>query len=135
RRALCQPLSPQSGRQPMRTPLGLKAWRLVTGALTPAAALLLRQRAARGKEDWLRLNERLGLAGLPRPSGKLIWVHGASVGESLSALPLIEKLLETDQTSVLVTSGTVASAAMMSQRLPGGALHQFVPLDTPRAVA
>ncbi|HET7085063.1 MAG TPA: 3-deoxy-D-manno-octulosonic acid transferase [Rhizomicrobium sp.] len=116
------------------------AWRLATGALTPVAPLLLKQRAARGKEDWARLNERLGMAGLQRPAGKLIWVHGASVGESLSALPLIERLLEMDQTSVLVTSGTVASAAMMSQRLPPGtlnqhALHQFVPLDTPRAVA
>ena len=61
-----------------------------TRLLTPVAPLLLRQRAARGKEDWARLNERLGIAGLPRPAGRLIWLHGASVGESLSALPLIE---------------------------------------------
>jgi 3-deoxy-D-manno-octulosonic-acid transferase len=114
-------------------PLGLQAWRLLTGAASPVARLLLRQRAARGKEDWTRLNERLGLAGLARPEGRLVWVHGASVGESLSALPLIEKLLE--NANVLVTSGTVTSAAMMAQRLPAGALHQYVPLDTPRAVA
>ena len=116
-------------------PWGLKAWRLLTGALSPMARLLLRQRAARGKEDWTRLNERLGMAGLARPGGRLIWVHGASVGESLSALPLIEKLLASENSTVLVTSGTVTSAAMMSSRLPAGALHQFVPLDTPRAVA
>jgi 3-deoxy-D-manno-octulosonic-acid transferase len=115
-----------------RLPWGLKAWRLLTGALSPIAQLLLRQRAARGKEDWARLNERLGMAGLARPQGRLVWVHGVSVGESLSALPLIEKLLE--NSTVLVTSGTVTSAAMMSQRLPNGALHQYVPLDTPRAV-
>jgi 3-deoxy-D-manno-octulosonic-acid transferase len=119
----------------MSLPVGLQAWRLLTWALSPAARLLLRQRAARGKEDWARMNERLGLAGLPRPQGRLIWVHGASVGESLSALPLIEKLLENGDTNVLVTSGTVTSAAMMSQRLPSGAVHQFVPLDTPSAVA
>src|SRR6185312_4759110 len=52
---------------------------------------------------------------------------------SLSALPLIEKLKR--HATVLVTSGTVTSAAMMSQRLPAGALHQYVPLDTPGAVA
>ncbi len=112
---------------------GLWGWRLATQLLTPVAPLLLRQRAARGKEDWARLNERLGIAGLARPAGRLIWLHGASVGESLSALPLIEKLK--GQGTVLVTSGTVTSAAMMSQRLPQGALHQYVPLDTPGAVA
>jgi 3-deoxy-D-manno-octulosonic-acid transferase len=117
----------------MSTPMGLKAWRLLTGLLTPFSRLLLRERAARGKEDWARFNERMGVAGLARPEGRLVWVHGASVGESLSALPLIEKLLE--NASVLVTSGTVTSAAMMGQRLQRGALHQFVPLDTPRAVA
>src|SRR5882724_4685162 len=117
----------------MNMPLGLAAWRLLTGALSPVARLLLRRRAAHGKEDWARLNERLGISGKTRPNGRLVWVHGASVGESLSALPLIQKLLE--NATVLVTSGTVTSAAMMSQRLPKGALHQFVPLDIPGAVA
>jgi 3-deoxy-D-manno-octulosonic-acid transferase len=117
----------------MSSSAGLMGWRLATRLLTPVAPLLLRQRAARGKEDWTRLNERLGIAGLSRPSGRLIWLHGASVGESLSALPLIEKLKR--HATVLVTSGTVTSAAMMSQRLPAGALHQYVPLDTPGAVA
>src|SRR6185312_4241742 len=64
----------------------------------------------------------------------VIWVHGASVGESLAALPLIEKLLARGN-SLLVTSGTVTSAAMMEARLPKGAVHQYVPLDTPRAVS
>jgi 3-deoxy-D-manno-octulosonic-acid transferase len=112
----------------------LTSWRLLAGLVAPFAPLLLRQRAARGKEDRARITERLGIAGLARPSGKLIWMHGASVGESLSALPLIQQLLADAGTSVLVTSGTVSSAAMMRQRLPQGALHQFVPLDTPGAV-
>jgi len=117
----------------MAAPLGLTAWRLFTRLASPFAKLVLNQRAARGKEDWTRMNERLGVAGVARPHGPLVWLHGASVGESLSALPLIEKLRE--DATVLVTSGTVTSAALLGQRLPAGVLHQFVPLDTPGAVA
>ena len=115
-------------------PLSIHAWRWLGVAMTPFAPLLLRQRAARGKEDRARMGERLGVASTKRPDGRLIWIHGASVGESLAALPLIEKLLA-EEVSVLVTSGTVTSAAMMQARLPPGAIHQFVPLDLPRAVA
>ena len=114
---------------------GLTAWRLLAGLASPLAPLLLGQRAARGKEDRTRLDERLGHATIPRPVGKLVWVHGASVGESLSALPLIERLLADGKVSVLVTSGTVTSATILGQRMPQGALHQFVPLDTPGAVS
>lgn len=118
----------------MKTPLALAAWRLLAGLAAPFAPLLLSQRAARGKEDRARIRERLGHSAIARPEGRLVWIHGASVGESLSALPLIEKL-QTDGTKVLVTSGTVTSATIMQQRLPKGALHQYVPLDTPGAAA
>jgi 3-deoxy-D-manno-octulosonic-acid transferase len=117
-----------------RRPLGTTVWRTLLAAASPFAPLYLRHRAARGKEDPARMKERLGIAGMARTPGRLIWVHGASVGESLSALPLIEKLLQQDF-SVLVTSGTVTSAQMMQARLPQGAVHQYVPLDTPRATA
>ncbi|HWF65081.1 MAG TPA: glycosyltransferase N-terminal domain-containing protein, partial [Rhizomicrobium sp.] len=115
-------------------PFGLTAWRWLGMAATPLAPLLLSERAARGKEERARMQERLGEASRPRPEGRVIWVHGASVGESLAALPLIEKLLARGN-SLLVTSGTVTSAAMMEARLPKGAVHQYVPLDTPRAVS
>ena len=121
------------------TTMGLRAWKILGHVLQPLAPLWLRHRVVRGKEEPVRLSERMGVAGKARPEGRLVWVHGASVGESLAALPLIEKLMA-DGFHVLVTSGTVTSAAMMAQRLPTQignaiAIHQYVPLDLPRAVA
>lgn len=118
-----------------RGPLGYRTYRAFTAALAPVAPLLLRRRARRDKEDVARANERLGRDLPPRPDGRLIWVHGASVGECIAALPLIDALLEDPARNVLVTSGTVTSARMMSERLPARALHQFVPVDLPAATA
>lgn len=95
---------------------------------SPFAGLLLDARTRRGKEDVARRGERLGRASRPRPTGKLVWVHAASVGETMSVLPLIAKLAA-DGANVLLTTGTVTSAAMAATRLPAGAFHQFVPLD------
>lgn len=106
----------------------------VYGALThlgePVISAYLRRRAAAGKEDPERAGERRGLAARPRPPGPLVWVHAASVGESLSVLSLIERLLaDRPGLAVLVTTGTVTSARLMAERLPAGAFHQYVPAD------
>jgi 3-deoxy-D-manno-octulosonic-acid transferase len=110
----------------------LKLYSLAMGALQPLAPTILRMRARAGKEDPERLGERLGRASLPRQPGPLIWLHGASVGETLSLLPLVEALRrERPDIALLVTSGTVTSTRLLSLRLPAGVIHQYVPLDTP----
>ena len=115
-------------------PLPLQLYRLTTALAAPIAPVLLRSRARRGKEDAARLGERLGYASVPRPAGLLAWLHGASVGESLSLLPLIDALKAArPDLALLVTSGTATSAEMMRKRLPPGVIHQFAPLDTPVA--
>jgi 3-deoxy-D-manno-octulosonic-acid transferase len=90
----------------------------------------LATRLTEGKEDPARVGERRGEASVPRPDGRLIWFHAASVGESVALLELIRRILEerTD-VSVLVTTGTVTSAGVMADRLPERAMHQFIPLD------
>jgi 3-deoxy-D-manno-octulosonic-acid transferase len=115
-------------------PLALQLYRLASLATVPTLApRFLRWRLKRGKEDAARLGERYGEASQPRPSGPLIWLHGASVGEMLAVVPLIERL-RAKNFAVLMTSGTVTSAALAEQRLPAGAVHQFVPLDAPQFV-
>lgn len=116
-------------------PFGLAAYRYATIALSPLAPFLLRERQRRGKEDAARIGERLGHATVERPAGQLIWVHGASVGECLAALPLIDVLLKVPGRHILLTSGTVTSAKLMGERLPEKAIHQFAPVDTPAAIA
>ncbi|MDB5458709.1 MAG: kdtA [Caulobacteraceae bacterium] len=114
--------------------LALTAYCVATAALEPLAPLLLKRRAARGKEDPDRLHERLGHPAIPRPAGDLVWLHGASVGESLSLLPLIDALArQRPQLTLLVTSGTVTSAELLGRRLPPGAIHQYAPIDAPGA--
>jgi 3-deoxy-D-manno-octulosonic-acid transferase len=114
--------------------LALLAYRCATSALTPAVPLLLRERVLRGKEDRGRIRERLGFASRSRPDGQLIWIHGASVGECTSVLPLIDALLNGADRHILMTSGTTTSAKLMEERLPHRALHQFAPLDTPAGI-
>lgn len=79
-----------------------------------------------GKEDPVRFIERLGQAGLKRPPGRLVWLHGASLGESLSLLPLVERLVQMNF-YVLVTTGTYSSAQVISARLPLGAFSSMRP--------
>lgn len=116
---------------------------LWAGAATLAAPVLrvsLRWRARRGKELGDRLAERRGVDATPRPAGQLLWVHAASVGESVSILPVLRALhRRAPEVSVLLTTGTVTSAALMDERLPAlgleGVLHRFAPLDVPRWAA
>lgn len=113
----------------------LNVYKAATVLGYPLIAVCLAIRKAKGKEDLTRFPERMGYAGKPRPDGRLIWIHGASVGETLSALPLINKLSELyPAVRIMVTSGTLTSADLMVKRLPANAFHQFVPVDTPAAV-
>ena len=113
-------------------PLSLAFYRAVVRAGAPFAGGLLALRRGRGKEHGERLCERRGIATCARENGPLIWVHGASVGETLSILPLIEALADRKPAlSVLLTSGTVSSAELIQARAPRRMVHQFVPLDVP----
>lgn len=115
------------------TPQGTVFYHFYRGiaALTaPLVWLRVSRKLARHGVAPARRRERLGHATLPRPEGRLIWFHAASVGESLSVLALARRMVERgDNTRVLITSGTASSAEILGKRLPEGCVHQFAPLD------
>lgn len=115
-------------------PMTLRFYRSLSSVAAPLAPALIRQRLKQGKEDPERIGERRGLSRDVRPSGPLVWIHGASVGEVLAAASLIERLRALNL-RILLTSGTVTSAAIVARRFPPDVIHQYVPYDSPRFVA
>src|ERR1700742_2736386 len=114
-------------------PMTLRFYRGLSSAMVPLAPALIRRRLKLGKEDPERIGERRGITKDVRPLGPLVWIHGASVGEVLAAAALIERLRALD-IRILLTSGTVTSAAIVARRFPADIIHQYVPYDSPRYV-
>lgn len=129
------PYPPARPERPIPQSWALWSYRVATALARPAAGTILRLRERRGKEDPTRRQERFGIATATRPDGILFWVHAASVGEAMVALPLVIALHERrPDAEVLLTTGTVTSAQLVASRLPAGVRHQFLPLDAGRYV-
>src|SRR5882757_1216519 len=114
-------------------PMTLRFYRKLSTVVVPLSPALIKRRLKQGKEDPARIGERRGISGDVRPHGPLVWIHGASVGEVLAAAALIEKLRALN-IRILLTSGTVTSAAIAAKRFPADVIHQYVPYDSPRYV-
>jgi 3-deoxy-D-manno-octulosonic-acid transferase len=107
----------------------LAAYRFAGALAYPLLGPYVGYRVSRGKEDAGRRRERYGYASVERPeSNPMVWVHAASVGESVAVAPLVRAIAE-DGINVVVTTGTMTSARIVDERLGDCAVHQYVPLD------
>lgn len=113
----------------MSLPFSMNVYRAVTAIAAPLTGPLLRWRARNGKEDSARLQERFGRTNAQRPAGALVWLHGASVGETRVLMQVHAALAaRRPDLSFLFTSGTRTSAGLFAKPL-ARAIHQYVPLD------
>src|SRR5258707_9452932 len=128
-----QPSGVRRQRLANSLPMTLRVYRKLSFAMVPLAPVLIKRRLKLGKEDPTRVGERRGMSDDVRPHGPLVWIHGASVGEVLAAAALIERLRALNL-RILLTSGTVTSAAIVAKRFPPDVIHQYVPYDSPRFV-
>ena len=95
--------------------------------ISPAIIII---RILKNKEDHKRFVEKFVFPTKKRGEGKLIWFHGASVGEILSIIPLIKNYEKKKSISqILITSSTLSSSRVLKKFNFKKTIHQFYPID------
>ena len=109
-----------------------KFYKLITQIVRPFVPFYINRRLSQNKEDKMRVSERYGISSVKRSDGKVIWFHAASIGESLSILPVLKKL-NSDKSinQILLTTGTLSAANVLKKFLSKKIIHQFIPFDVP----
>ena len=111
---------------------GLFLYRIATFTAAPVIFLWFYHRTRNGKESRDRLHERHARSLPNRPAGKLVWLHGASIGECKLLLAVVKALqAHRPDLGFLLTSQTASAAKIIADQLPDNTQHQMAPLDTP----
>ncbi len=106
-------------------------YRLLITLIFIISPLIIIFRLLKKKEDPIRFKEKIGFFTKQKKRGKLIWFHGASVGELQSIIPIIEKLNKDKKiTQILITSNTLSSSKILNQYNFKKVIHQFFPIDS-----
>lgn len=121
-------------KQVPHMPSLIRLWLFLSKHLAPIIHVIAKRSLRRLGANPARAMERLGQASVARPEGRLLWVHAASLGEISQTRALIEKLCQDVSLNILVTTVSQSGADWVARELPQ-VIHQFLPLDTPTAVA
>tara|TARA_B100001029_G_scaffold174194_1_gene174012 strand:+ start:459 stop:1715 length:1257 start_codon:yes stop_codon:yes gene_type:complete len=106
-------------------------YRLLTGLILILSPIILAIRLLKKKEDPKRFKEKFCFFSEKKNNGKLIWFHGASVGELQSIVPLVEKFDKNKNINqILITSNTLSSSKVIGKFKFKKVIHQFFPIDT-----
>ena len=109
----------------------LFVYRFLINIIFILSPIILIIRLIKKKEDLLRFKEKFCFFSKTREKGKIIWFHGASVGEIQSIIPLLEKLeKEKKIKKILITSNTLSSSKIIQKLKFKKIIHQFFPIDT-----
>ena len=105
-------------------------YQIILSSVILVSPIIVIIRIIRNKEDKLRFREKFCFFSHKRPKGKLIWFHGASVGEIMSIIPLINKYEKDNKIkNILITSSTVSSSKIIEKFRFKKVTHQFFPID------
>jgi len=106
-------------------------YRILINIIYFLSPIIIILRLIKKKEDLYRFKEKFCFFTKRRLDGSLVWIHGASVGEFQSIVPLIEKYeKKKDIDQILVTSNTLSSSKVISKYKFKKVTHQFFPIDT-----
>ena len=106
-------------------------YRIIINIILLLSPIIVISRIIKKKEDLKRFKEKFCFFSKKRNNGKIIWFHGASVGELQSIIPIIETLKKDKKIKqILVTSNTLSSSNILQKLKIKKVIHQFFPIDT-----
>ena len=109
----------------------LIVYRILINFVFILSPIILIVRLLKKKEDFSRFKEKFCFFSKKRRNGKIIWFHGASVGELQSVVPILEILEKNKKIhQILITSNTLSSAKIIQKLKLRKVTHQFYPIDT-----
>ena len=109
----------------------LYIYRILINIVVLISPIIILFRLLKKKEDPKRFLEKYGISSKGKINGKIVWLHGSSVGEILSIIPLIERLEKNKNIkNILLTSSTVSSSKVIQNFKLKKTIHQFYPIDS-----